>query len=107
MAHWLLLASRVGYSCPFCRSLLTTPDILKIHRAHHLFSEYGLFEIPLASEELNDAFASQVICTEGIFNPDSSDVLVVFAHDFGNLRVETDGVTTTDINLSKSYLVSG
>ncbi|WOO83917.1 Histone deacetylase clr3 [Vanrija pseudolonga] len=81
------------------------PDILKIYRAHHLFSQYGLFEIPLASEELNDAFASQVICTEGIFSPDSSKVLVVFAHDFGNLRVETDGVTTTDINLAKSYLI--
>ncbi|KAL1406389.1 Histone deacetylase hda1 [Vanrija albida] len=85
--------------------VIAIPDILKIYRAHHLFSKYGLFEIPLASEELNDAYASQVICSEGIFNPESSDVLVVFAHDFGNLRVETDGVTTTDINLSKSYLI--
>lgn len=32
--------------------------------------------------------------------------MVVFVHDFGNLRVETDGVATSNISLTNSYLVS-
>lgn len=37
-------------------------DLLKIHRAHHMFTKHGLFQIPLASAELEAAFAGQIIC---------------------------------------------
>ena len=38
------------------------PDLLKIYRAHHMFSKYNLFQVPLASTELEDAFGGQVMC---------------------------------------------
>lgn len=39
-----------------------TVDLLKIHRAHHMFTKHNLFQIPLASEELEEAFGGQVVC---------------------------------------------
>ncbi|WVQ79099.1 hypothetical protein IAT38_001193 [Cryptococcus sp. DSM 104549] len=80
-------------------------DLLKIHRAHHMFSKHGLFQIPLASEELEELFGGQVICNEGVYEKGSTGVLVVFVHDFGNLRVETDGVLTTNVHMTNSYLL--
>jgi histone deacetylase 6 len=41
---------------------LSIPDLLKIHRAHHMFEKHRMFQIPLASEELESAFGGQVIC---------------------------------------------
>ena len=41
---------------------LSIPDLLKIHRAHHMFETHRMFQIPLASEELESAFGGQVIC---------------------------------------------
>ncbi|KAL7419556.1 Histone deacetylase hda1 [Cryptotrichosporon argae] len=84
---------------------VSIPDLLKIYRAHHLFSKYGLYQIPLASEELEEAFGGQVICNEDVYSAGESSTLVVFVHDFGNLRVETDGVSTTDIHMTNSYLL--
>ncbi|RSH94679.1 Histone deacetylase hda1 [Saitozyma podzolica] len=78
------------------------PDLLKIHRAHHMFTKHGLYQIPLASSDLESAFGGQVICSEGVYEP---GVLVVFVHDFGNLRVETDGVSTTNVQMENSYLL--
>lgn len=37
-------------------------DLLKIHRAHHMFTKHNLFQIPLASQELEEAFGGQVVC---------------------------------------------
>jgi histone deacetylase 6 len=37
-------------------------DLLKIHRAHHMFTKHGLYQIPLASSDLESAFGGQVIC---------------------------------------------
>ncbi|ORY22508.1 hypothetical protein BCR39DRAFT_551487 [Naematelia encephala] len=81
------------------------PDLLKIHRAHHMFTKHELFQIPLANPDLEAAFAGQVICNEGVYETGERGVLVVFVHDFGNLRVETDGVSTTNVSLANSYLL--
>lgn len=40
----------------------TIPDLLKIHRAHHMFTKHQLYQIPLASQELEAAFGGQIIC---------------------------------------------
>ncbi|WWD16504.1 hypothetical protein CI109_100930 [Kwoniella shandongensis] len=81
------------------------PELLKIHRAYHMHAKYDLLQIPLASPELEAAFAGQIICNEGVYEVGPKGVLVVFVHDFGNLRVETDGVTSTNIHLANSYLI--
>lgn len=86
-------------------SVVAIPDILKIYRAHHLFEKYRLCPIPLASEELDEAYANQVLASQGLFDAAPGSTLVLFVHDFGNLRVETDGVATTDIQLANSYLL--
>ncbi|KAK4688388.1 histone deacetylase 6, partial [Tremellales sp. Uapishka_1] len=96
-------------------------DLLKIHRAHHLYTKYKLFQIPLASTELEDNFGGQIICTENVYEAGPSSTMVVFVHDLwviisifedwylkfysGNLRVETDGVSTSNVHLTNSYLL--
>lgn len=100
------------------------PELLKAHRANHLWEKHGMYQIPLASEELEDAFSGQVMCkyvchffrrcrqiadgwTSGdLFDKGTTDTLVLFVHDFGNLRVETDGIATTNVKTANSYLVS-
>ena len=44
-------------------------------------------------------------CSEGVYEAGPRSTLVVFVHDFGNLRVETDGVATSNISMTNSYLV--
>lgn len=85
--------------------VIPIPDILKVYRSHHLFNKYQLFQIPLASEELEESYGGQVLCNEKVYEAGNSGVLVVFVHDFGNLRVETDGIATTDIHMANSYLL--
>ncbi|OCF43376.1 histone deacetylase 6/10 [Kwoniella heveanensis CBS 569] len=85
--------------------IISIPDLLKIHRAHHMFTKHGLFQIPLASTELEESFGGQVICSENVYDAGPRGVLVVFVHDFGNLRVETEGVSTTNVHLENSYLL--
>ncbi|KIR82282.1 histone deacetylase 6/10 [Cryptococcus gattii EJB2] len=83
----------------------TIPDLLKIHRAHHMFTKHQLYQIPLASQELEAAFGGQIICNENMYEVGEKGVLVVFVHDFGNLRVENDGARSTNIHLANSYLL--
>ncbi|WVF65792.1 hypothetical protein IAT40_000526 [Kwoniella sp. CBS 6097] len=85
--------------------ITSIPDLLKIHRAHHMFTKHSLFQIPLASAELEESFGGQVICSENVYEAGPRGVLVVFVHDFGNLRVETDDVSTTNVHLENSYLL--
>jgi hypothetical protein len=56
-------------------------DILKAHRAHHLFHNHRLFQIPLASEALEESFGGQVTCSEHVCDVKPEDVLVLFVHD--------------------------
>ncbi|WVR03811.1 hypothetical protein IAU60_000807 [Kwoniella sp. DSM 27419] len=85
--------------------ITSIPDLLKIHRAHHMFTKHELFQIPLADESLEREFGGQVICSENVYEMGPKGVLVVFVHDFGNLRVETDGVSSTNVHLTNSYLL--
>lgn len=70
-----------------CRQLwvrnhqLTCLDLLKAHRAHHMFTKHGLYQIPLASEELQAMFDGQVICSPTVYEAGEKSVLVVFVHD--------------------------
>lgn len=84
----------------------TTPvgDILKEYRVRHMWIQHRLYPMPIANEDLDEVFHNQILLSEGPW-PAKSDTLVVFAHDFGNLRVETDGVASTDVNLANSYLL--
>ncbi|WWC87894.1 uncharacterized protein L201_002792 [Kwoniella dendrophila CBS 6074] len=86
-------------------TVTSIPDLLKMHRAWHLYEKHQLFQIPLASPELEIAFGGQVICSENVYDVGPTGVLVVFVHDFGNLRVETDGVSSTNVHLANSYLI--
>ncbi len=58
-----------------------TPDLLKAHRAHHLYDKHGLYQIPLASEDLQDSFDGQIACTSNVYDAAADSVLVVFVHD--------------------------
>lgn len=55
-------ASVIPIPGELCYVTYLTLDLLKIHRAHHLFTKHNLFQIPLASQELEEAFGGQVVC---------------------------------------------
>ncbi|CDO76009.1 hypothetical protein BN946_scf184665.g1 [Trametes cinnabarina] len=81
---------------------VSLPELLKAHRQDHLYRHFGMLEVPLLSQALNDRFSAQVACTPDIME---NDTLIVFAHEFGNLSVELDSVMTCDVRLEHSYLV--
>jgi histone deacetylase 6 len=46
-----------------------------------MFTKHKLFQIPLASPDLEAAFGGQVICNEGVYEAGRESTLVVFVHD--------------------------
>lgn len=49
-----------------------------------------------------ERFGSQVMCTSDFLeNP----TIIVFVHEFGNLRIELDGKPTCDVQMENSYLI--
>ncbi|KZT72053.1 Arginase/deacetylase [Daedalea quercina L-15889] len=78
------------------------PELLKAHRQDYLFRTHKMLEIPLITEGLIDRFSTQVACTPDIME---NQTLIVFVHEFGNLRIELDSATYCDVNLEHSYLV--
>ncbi|KAJ9125473.1 hypothetical protein QFC22_000434 [Naganishia vaughanmartiniae] len=60
-------------------------DMIKVHRAHHLYNKYGMTCLPLALKDLQSKFPEQVMNTGNTY---SAKTMVVFVHDFGNMFVE-------------------
>ncbi|KAJ9110177.1 hypothetical protein QFC20_003029 [Naganishia adeliensis] len=54
------------------------PDMIKVHRAHHLYNKYGMTCLPLALKELQTKFPEQVMNTGNTY---SAKTLVLFVHD--------------------------
>ncbi|KAJ3896870.1 histone deacetylase complex protein [Lentinula edodes] len=77
------------------------PEVLQAHRAHYLYKNYKMMQVPLLSF-LQNPFAGQVICTPDLFE---NNTLVVLAHEFGNLRLELESAMTCDLNMERSYLL--
>lgn len=46
-----------------------------------MFTKHGLYQVPLASEELEASFGGQVICSPTVYEAGPKSVLVVFVHD--------------------------
>lgn len=40
----------------------TIPDILKAHRQHYLYTEFGMFQVPLLVDAFEEALGTQVMC---------------------------------------------
>ncbi|KAJ3559715.1 hypothetical protein NM688_g166 [Phlebia brevispora] len=78
------------------------PEILKAHRQDYLFRTHEMLQIPFVNPALEERFSAQVSCTKDIMD---NQTLVVFVHEFGNLRVELDSVTTCNVKLEHSYMV--
>ncbi|KAI0085134.1 histone deacetylase complex protein [Irpex rosettiformis] len=78
------------------------PELLKAHRQEYLFRTHDMLAVPFASTALEDRFSSQVACTADIMD---NETLVVFIHEFGNLRAELGSALTCDLHLEHSYLV--
>ncbi|KIK09100.1 hypothetical protein K443DRAFT_671597 [Laccaria amethystina LaAM-08-1] len=78
------------------------PEILKAHRQHYLYTQYDMMQVPLISAELEQRFSSQIMCTSDIFE---NKTLIVFVHEFGNLRLELASSATCDVHLERSHLI--
>lgn len=78
------------------------PEILKGHRQHFLYTQYQMLQVPLMTKMFEERFGSQVMCTNDFLeNP----TIIVFVHEFGNLRIELDGKPTCDVQMENSYLI--
>ncbi|KAH9481512.1 Histone deacetylase clr3 [Psilocybe cubensis] len=80
----------------------SVPEILKAHRQHYLYTKHDMMQVPMMTPELEEKFSSQIMCTSDIFE---SKTLVIFVHEFGNLRLELESSTTCDVHLERSYLI--
>lgn len=49
-----------------------------------------------------ERYGSQVMCTDDMLE---NTTIVMFVHEFGNLRAELDGMPMCDVNLEHSYLI--
>ncbi|KAN0091071.1 hypothetical protein V8E55_004637 [Tylopilus felleus] len=77
------------------------PEILKGHRQHFLYSQYQMLQVPLMPA-YEERYGSQVMCTGDLLE---NKTIVMFVHEFGNLRVELDGSPMCDVNMEHSYLI--
>ncbi|KZT43546.1 histone deacetylase clr3 [Sistotremastrum suecicum HHB10207 ss-3] len=77
-------------------------ELLKAHRTNYLATAHQMFEIPLVDARLHTFYQSQLFCTEDVF---TNRTLVLFAHDFGNLRVELVNRESCEPNTERSYLI--
>ncbi|KDQ57529.1 hypothetical protein JAAARDRAFT_686851 [Jaapia argillacea MUCL 33604] len=84
---------------PLCFSI---PELLKAHRRENLFRTHGMLEIPLVTQELVDRLGSQIMSTTDIMD---NETMVVFAHEFGNIRAEIENTDTCNLNTEFSYMV--
>jgi len=81
---------------------VTIPDLIKAYRAHYLTRDCQMLEIPYVDEDLRNNFAAQTFASEDILN---AETVVLFAHDFGDLRAELEGRLECKIRVENSYLV--
>ncbi|KAG6820251.1 hypothetical protein H0H93_003415 [Arthromyces matolae] len=77
-------------------------EILKAHRQHYLYTHHDMMQIPLLTVELEKRFSSQIACTSDIFE---NETMVVFLHEFGNLRIEIQSSATLNVEMERSYLL--
>ncbi|KAI0317227.1 histone deacetylase complex protein [Amylostereum chailletii] len=80
----------------------TIPELLKAHRQDYMYREFDMLEIPILNEDLRDRFHTQVMCSKDVMeNP----LLVVFVHEFGNIRAELASSFTCEVQAEHSYMV--
>jgi len=59
-------------------------------------------QIPFMTPEISDRFSAQAMCSSDLF---TNKTLVLFAHEFGNLRMELESSATCDVHMERSYLI--
>ncbi|KAG9316543.1 histone deacetylase clr3 [Chiua virens] len=77
------------------------PEILKGHRQHFMYSQYKMLQVPLMPA-YEERYGSQVMCTNDLLE---NETVVLFVHEFGNLRVELDGSPMCNVSMEHSYLI--
>lgn len=88
----------------FDESTFSIPEILKAHRQQYMHT-MDMMQIPLLLQTgVDPSFDGQIICTSDLFE-ETTDALVVFVHEFGNLRVELDAHSICDVDTERSYLI--
>jgi histone deacetylase 6 len=78
------------------------PEILKAHRQDYMYTTFGMVEVPLMHDDVREKFSAQVMCSKDLLD---NEVLVIFVHEFGNLRVEISDRLTCDVQLESSYII--
>ncbi|KDQ21359.1 hypothetical protein BOTBODRAFT_25795 [Botryobasidium botryosum FD-172 SS1] len=83
-------------------NIFTIPELLKAHRREYMYRTHNMFTIPFANEVLQQSFENQVICTQDVY---TAKTMVLFLHDFGQLRIELQSALHCNVNLEHSYIV--
>lgn len=80
----------------------TIPEILKAHRQYYLYTQHNMMEVPLITEKLDSQFSGQIMSTSDLLE---NETIVLFVHEFGNLRVELESSASCDVMLHNAYLL--
>ncbi|KAI0259417.1 histone deacetylase complex protein [Gloeopeniophorella convolvens] len=80
----------------------TIPELLKAHRQDYLYRTFEMLEVPLMYEDMEEKFSTQIMCSKDFLD---TDIIIVFAHEFGNLRVEIADRLNCNIELESSYIL--
>ncbi|KAG5353769.1 hypothetical protein C0989_002552 [Termitomyces sp. Mn162] len=78
------------------------PEVLKAHRQHYLYTQHDMMQIPLLTPDLERRFSTQISCTSDLFE---NNTMVVFLHEFGNLRIQLQSSATLNVEMERSYLL--
>ncbi|VDC05189.1 unnamed protein product [Peniophora sp. CBMAI 1063] len=76
------------------------PDLVQAHRTDYMYRQLGMVQLPIT--KTFEQYSSQVMCTKDLW---SAEVIVLFAHEMGNMRAELASKMTCDIEMESSYLI--
>ncbi|KAI0036184.1 histone deacetylase clr3 [Vararia minispora EC-137] len=82
-------------------SVFSILELLKAHRTEYMYREFGMLELPLM-QEYEQLYTSQAMCSQDLMK---STTVVVFVHEFGNIKADIANSLTCEVQKEHSYLV--
>ncbi|EJU04046.1 histone deacetylase complex protein [Dacryopinax primogenitus] len=102
--YWNSINPKAIEPRPVDLDTFSVSQLLRAHREMDLASQYNMLRVPLAHPDLRARFDHQVLATPYLLDP-NTETIVLFVHDFGNLRVELQSPLRVDVRMEHSYLI--
>ncbi|UZJ52442.1 hypothetical protein CBS101457_001762 [Exobasidium rhododendri] len=88
-------------------NLYSISRLLDEHRIYELGQKFDLAALPVVALGASDKdmYTGQILCSSKLFDV-AHDVVILFAHDAGNLRIDTEG-PDVDVHQQLGYIIEG